>query len=137
MKCGSIPHPGDLRYDEHQPSPGGERLSMSTEKNPDAAPVDGIVTRDLGSSFGLMPFDLQLKPGMAWCLYSDEGPNGPCGQSMDTTCPHAYLAIWPNEDSMRAAMESGKAGRGGKRERVMWGVVGEWTTGKFTVSVYG
>jgi hypothetical protein len=94
------------------------------------------ITSDLGDAYAA-PVLLHLKPGMGWCLYSDEGPSGVCGQSMDTTCPHAYLSVWPNEDAMRAAMEARSPGRRGKRERVMWGVVGEWTTGKFTVTVHG
>ena len=112
-------------------------MSDSESKSGTETVVHDIVTRDLANDRHAFPFDLRLENGMGWCLYSDEGPTGICGQSMDTTCPHAYLAVWPNEDVMRQAMESGKAGRRGKRERVMWGVVGEWSTGKFTVSVYG
>jgi hypothetical protein len=97
---------------------------------------NSIVGCDLARDRRAFPLDLRLENGMGWCLYSDEGPSGVCGQSMDTTCSHTYLAIWPNENAMRAEMESGKTGRGGKRGRVMWGVVGEWATGKFTVSVH-
>lgn len=97
--------------------------------------VDDAVTCDLQDRHCL-PFGIQLEDGMGWCLYSDEGPGGISGQSIDITCPHAYLSVWPNESSMRAAMESKSFGRRGKRERVMWGVVGQWTTGKFSITVH-
>ena len=59
---------------------------------------------------------VRLKAGMAWALYSDTGPEGPCGQSMRTTCAHSYLHVWNTEHEMRAAMDRG-------------GVVGDWTRG--------
>lgn len=94
-------------------------------------------TIDMARDHHALPLNLNLGSGMAWCLYSDEGPSGICGQSMDTTCPHTYLTIWPNEDAMRNDMEGKKPGRNGKRARVMHGVVGEWSTGKFVIEVRG
>lgn len=70
---------------------------------------------------------IELKPGMAWVLYSDNGPGGPCGQGMRTTCPHTYLMTWPNEDAMREAMKDNKWRN--KKHTVMCGVVGEYTSG--------
>lgn len=78
---------------------------------------------------------LNLRPGNAWALYMDDGPGGPCGQSMRTTCPHSVLYIWPDEASMRKAMETKNLGRN-KRARWMYGVVGEWTTpGVFQIRI--
>lgn len=94
-----------------------------------------MTTINLSRDSHAFPFNLCLENGMGWCLYSDEGPSGPCGQSCDTTCPHAYLAVWPSEDAMREAMESKKAGRNGVRARVMWGVIGEWTAGNFSITI--
>ena len=73
------------------------------------------------------PLTIDLKPGTAWMLYSDTGPGGPCGQSCRTTCPHAVFSIWPNEEAMRVELENG-IGRN-KKCRLMWGVVGEYTSG--------
>ena len=70
---------------------------------------------------------VRLKAGMAWALYSDTGPEGPCGQSMRTTCAHSYLHVWNTEHEMRAAMDRG-VGRNSKA-RIMCGVVGDWTSG--------
>lgn len=70
---------------------------------------------------------INLTAGMAWALYSDTGPSGPCGQSMRTTCAHSVLHVWANERDMREAMKRG-IGRN-KKARIMCGVVGEWTSG--------
>jgi hypothetical protein len=70
---------------------------------------------------------IELKAGMAWALYSDDGPGGPCGQSMRTTCSHSVLHIWQAESAMREALASG-IGRN-KKSRIMCGVVGDWTSG--------
>jgi len=72
-------------------------------------------------------FTLNLKPGMAWALYSDNGPGGPCGQSMNITCPHSVFMTWPNEEKMREALKNG-IGRN-KNAKVLWGVVGDYSTG--------
>ena len=75
---------------------------------------------------------LTLKPGMAWAMYVDSGPKGPCGQSMSITCPHFYFYTWPDEESMRKS----KIGRNGSKKVIHWGVIGEWGTiqGSFHVS---
>lgn len=110
---------------------------MSTEKTPPTAPVDAVVIRDVDQTYG-RGVTIDLKPGTAWMLYMDDGPGGPCGQSMRTTCPHGVLHVWPNEDAMRAAMAaSGSVGRN-KKAKVMYGVVDEWTSpGVFQVRIHG
>ena len=105
------------------------------EKQTDAAQVEPIVSRDVDRTYG-KGVSVELKPGMAWALYADDGPGGPCGQSCRTTCPHSVLAVWPNEDAMRAAMSNG-FGRN-RKARLMMGVVDDWTSGgNFRVMVYG
>lgn len=97
--------------------------------------VQAIVSRDVDRTYG-EGVSIELKPGMAWALYADDGPGGPCGQSCRTTCPHSVLAVWPNEDAMRAAMANG-FGRN-RKARLMMGVVDDWTSGgNFRVMVYG
>lgn len=78
---------------------------------------------------------IDLKPGMGWAMYSDNGPGGPCGQSCSVTCPHTVFATWPDEQSMRDALARGY-GRN-KRNRLVYGVVGQWTSGgRFMVVQY-
>ena len=80
------------------------------------------------------PVSITFKPGMAWALYSDEGPTGPCGQSMQITCPHSLLIVWDSEEAMREALREQAIGRKGKKQRLQWGVVGDYTAGGvFTV----
>jgi len=80
------------------------------------------------------PVSITFKPGMAWALYSDEGPTGPCGQSMRITCPHSVLIVWDSEDAMREALREQSVGRKGAKQRLQWGVVGDYTAGGvFTV----
>ena len=80
------------------------------------------------------PLSVEFKPGMAWALYSDEGPTGFCGQDMRMTCPHALLIVWDSDSAMREACRENAVGRNGSRKRLMWGVVGEYTAGGvFTV----
>ena len=99
---------------------------MSTEKTTNAAPVHGIVSRDVDQTYGA-GVSIDLKPGMAWALYCDDGPGGPCGQSMRTTCPHSVLMTWPTEAAMREDMD-GKKWRN-QKHRIIWGVVDEYTAG--------
>lgn len=90
---------------------------------------------DLDQTYGQSVL-INLKPGMAWALYFDDGPDGPCGQSMRTTCPHSVLHVWPNESDMRIAMQDGHIGRN-KKARVMYGVVDEWSSpGVFRVEIH-
>lgn len=109
---------------------------MSTEKTTTSTPVDRVVIRDVDQTYG-HGVTVDLQPGMAWALYADDGPGGPCGQSMRTTCPHSVLHVWPNEDAMRAALADGHIGRN-KKARVIYGVVDEWTSpGVFQVRIHG
>jgi len=102
----------------------------------ESALADTVVIRDLDQTHGRGVI-INMKPGAAWMLYLDDGPGGPCGQSMRVTCPHGFLHIWPNEDAMRAALPaSGSVGRN-KKARVMYGVVDEWTSpGVFQVKIH-
>jgi len=99
---------------------------MTAEKASATAPVQPMVSRDLDQTYGAGAL-LDLKPGTAWLLYCDNGPGGPCGQSMRTTCPHSYLMTWPNEDAMRRDLQDAKWRN--KKHTLMWGVVDEYTTG--------
>ena len=72
---------------------------------------------------------LELREGMAWLLYTDQGPSGPCGQSMRITCPHAILHVWPSEQAMQDWLEVNKAGRTGQRAAIRLGVVGSYSGG--------
>lgn len=69
---------------------------------------------------------IHLKPGMAWLLYVDDGPGGPCGQDSRTTCPHAQFHTFPDEDAMRAFVATEPFRN--PRHRMFYGIVGEWTT---------
>lgn len=90
---------------------------------------------DLDRTYG-KEVNLCLKPGMGWILYTDNGPGGPCGQTMRVTCPHSVLHVFPDEDSMRAYAEEG-VGRN-RKGRVEYGVVDEWSSaGVFQVVVHG
>lgn len=70
---------------------------------------------------------IDLVPGTAWAIYSDNGPQGPCGQCMRITCPHAIFMTWPTEDAMREELKSFEFRN--KKHTLMMGVVGEWTAG--------
>ncbi len=85
---------------------------------------------DLKQPYGTK-LNLELKPGMGWAIYTDTGPNGPCGQSMSVTCPHAIFATWPDEESMKKDINS--KFRNGKNTNIQYGVIGEWSTGNCAV----
>ena len=70
---------------------------------------------------------VELRPGMGWALYSDDGPGGPCGQGMRTTCPHTVLMTWPDESSMKESLKVAKWRN--KNHRLIFGVVDEYTAG--------
>ena len=76
---------------------------------------------------------LTLKPGMAWLIYTDRGPVGPCGQSMSTTCDHSVFAVFESEDQLREYVQSWV--RHGKAWNLQYGVIGEWSTGNGAVVV--
>lgn len=77
----------------------------------------------LDDPFGPLP-PLELKPGTAFALYVDQGPSGPCGQSMDTTCPWAQLHLFDTYEELKEA----KIGRKGVKAHVIFGIVGEWSS---------
>jgi len=41
------------------------------------------------------------KESMFAVVYSDEGPNGPCGQSCITTSPHCSVYLFFSEEAMQ------------------------------------
>lgn len=67
-------------------------------------------------------------PGMAWALYSDDGPSGPCGQSMSITCPWSILYVFKDEDELREAIKNESIGRKGRAWKVKQGVIGDWSS---------
>lgn len=80
---------------------------------------------------------LNLAPGSVLVIYTDDGPTGICGQSMDTTCPHACIHWFPNEAAYREFSEKHKLGRSGRRASVRVVVIGEWSApGKISVIVH-
>lgn len=83
-------------------------------------------THELDNTLG-QSISITLEPGMVWCLYTDNGPGGPCGQSMRITCNHAFLSIFPSMQDFEKAKEAG-IGRN-KKAYIMWGVVDEYTVG--------
>ena len=88
-----------------------------------------------------LPLDgITLKNGMAWLVYTNKGPLGVCGQSMDITCSRIWIHLWGNEDAMRADLE-GKSleslGRNGRQSQIEYGVIGEWYTGDASITVHG
>lgn len=70
---------------------------------------------------------IELRPGMGFFLYTDGGPGGICGQSMDITCPHANLFTFDCEESLNKFVENFK-GRN-KKCRIWFGVVDKYTSG--------
>ena len=72
------------------------------------------------------PIDLTT-PGTAVQIYRDDGPSGPCGQSMSTTCSHTALHVFRSEYEMRLFLEAHKF-RNGKRHSLHYLVVGEGGT---------
>jgi hypothetical protein len=97
-----------------------------TNKQSNSTSLQSVVSKDLDQTYGA-GVTIELKPGMAWALYCDDGPGGACGQSMRTTCPHSVLMTWPNETAMREDM-NGKKWRN-KKHRIMWGIVDDYTAG--------
>lgn len=80
---------------------------------------------------------LNLEQGMAWALYADDGPGGPCGQSSDITCPHSVFHIWPNVDAMNKDLEASSTIGRNKKYRLMCGVIGDWSSGgRFKIKMH-
>lgn len=66
-------------------------------------------------------------------IYFDDGPGGPCGQSMRTTCPHASIHIWDSEDKMREDLKTMTPRN--PKARMMYGVVDQWSSpGIFSIN---
>jgi len=77
--------------------------------------------------------EIVITDGMAWILYTDQGPSGPCGQLMSITCPHTVLRLWSSEDAMFKELngrEMMSLFRRGVRQTVDWGVIGQFSTSK-------
>jgi hypothetical protein len=62
--------------------------------------------------------ELEAAKGRAYVVYTDDGPIGPCGQSMATTCRWTRLHIFRDDEHMRewAAIHCGMSGR----KRIRW-----------------
>jgi len=75
---------------------------------------------------------LDLRPGSVLVIYTDDGPSGACGQSMNVTCPHTVLHLFPTEEDFCQAREHLR-GRGGKNAKMRIVKIGDWATGQFSV----
>ena len=75
------------------------------------------------------------KPGTAIVVYSDDGPSGPCGQGMETTCPHTAIHVFENEELMRSFCESHEW-RNGKNWSVHAMVVGEFHSTGMSLTIH-
>lgn len=69
--------------------------------------------------------NIQLNIGNVLVVYTDDGPSGICGQSMNITAPHTYILIYENEDKFRADKDN--IGRRGKNSKIRFVVIGEWS----------
>lgn len=72
-----------------------------------------------------------ITDGMAWILYTDQGPAGICGQSMSITRPHTVLRLWSSEDAMQKELngrEMMSLFRRGVKQTINYGVVGQFST---------
>ena len=80
--------------------------------------------------------DIQ-RPGTAIMVYTDEGPNGPCGQSMSVTCPHMAVHVFRSETAMREFVDANPNwSRNGKRAKLWWVIVGETSTSGASLTVH-
>lgn len=52
-------------------------------------------------------------------IYTDDGPNGPCGQCMSITCPWTKLFIFRSYESMKEFCENAGTGRKNPKMRVV------------------
>ena len=68
---------------------------------------------------------LQLNIGNVLVIYTDDGPNGPCGQSCSVTAPHTYIYLYKTEDDFRKDKKN--IGRQGKNATIRFAVIGEWS----------
>ena len=75
--------------------------------------------------------EIVITDGMAWILYTDQGPAGICGQLMSITCPHTVLRLWSSEDAMFKELngrEMMSLFRRGVKQTINYGVVGQFST---------
>jgi len=72
--------------------------------------------------------ELRLNPGNVLIIYTDQGPGGPSGQSMNITCPHTYIHHFQSYDHFKQICPDGvqNLGRKGKRPKFRMVVVGEY-----------
>lgn len=88
---------------------------------PESTSVDVDLTYGTGAT-------IDLKPGMGWAIYADNGPAGPCGQGGRTTCPHTVFHTWPDENAMRRALAEGLGRNKHRATLQLFGVVDEYTS---------
>lgn len=93
-----------------------------------------VKSMNLMDHYDKVPMALTIKPGMAWAIWTDKGPSGPCGQSMNTTMPHGGIMFFGNIDTLNAYFREHK-GRKGVQTNLLWGEVGDWGTGNVTLSM--
>ena len=58
--------------------------------------------------------NLNLRVGNVLAIYTDTGPNGICGQSMSTTCPHESIHLFEDYELFREKTQDHKCDRNGK-----------------------
>lgn len=74
------------------------------------------------------PIDV-TRPGTTLLIYTDEGPKGPCAQSVSVTCSKTAVHVFRDESAMRAwAKEHEDALTAGKRSQVRFLIVGDGQT---------
>ena len=76
---------------------------------------------------------LDLPPGSVLVVYTDDGPSGICGQSMNVTCPHTVLHWFPTEEDYQTANHFNRLGRRGKNARIRAVKIGDWSSGQFSL----
>lgn len=90
---------------------------------------------DMSNHYGQMPSSIGTSDGSVLVIYTDDGPSGPCGQSMKTTCEHTRVYRFSSESRFRGFVGSKSLidvfGRKGKKAKVSIVVIGEWSTGYF------
>ncbi len=70
---------------------------------------------------------LELSPGNVIAIFTDEGPDGPCGQSMSITCPHAVIHWFMDEEAFREWVKEQGPMRG-RQARLRYAVLGSYST---------
>lgn len=57
-------------------------------------------------------------------IYTDEGPGGPCGQSMNTTSRWAKAWIFPSDKAARDWLQENRETACGQRKKQRWEICG-------------